>query len=553
MRLLLTFVLASLANHVAGEEFWEAKVDAVMKACEVDLEAGDEIDEDAFTCIIYGKLSMQPSYTAAGMDIGTEYTTAGGGNTVSKTEFIDYMLDVQTHLQEEMIANLVGVAAAVPDTAGLATVDPSVLAADFKVSIELTLKKDPSDFFKGDLDAFKTTLMNVFDPDGEWITVDNFVFQLRAGSAVMTGTAFAPDEGSATAAETNLMDEMGDKDSASSLLGEEVTSDPTIAVTPSTPALVISPTNAIIVGIAAVFSGIITCFLAKRSSKTRRAAWGTDYSSCCSTGCCSGYGLKGWAQGNVLAAIIVIASTIPMYVQMNVVAEGLTCIIDNVLALGELGGDAAAVVEALPVSILELIKPQVGLLGLASILPAALAAVFMILTSGCGYRTSSSMCCTKLFALITHVLLILSAVLYIVFAALGVVVTLEFAQPILKTITGICDTKIPILGDLAQGAADGLELAKSQGAVPQELQDAVDIIVPTYEIFEATCGCLVDLLFELAALVAPGATAAVASFYGLYSVHGLCCAANCCYSPVGAGKSGDGATISKGDEAVQDV
>jgi len=167
------------------------------------------------------------------------------------------------------------------------------------------------------------------------------------------------------------------------------------------------------------------------------------------------------------------------------------------------------------------------------------------------------MCCAKFFAFLNHILLILSAVLYIIFGAIGIAITLEFARPYLKLITGICETKIPILAELAQGAQQALDMAESVDTPADDLKDiqtAVDVLKPTYEIFDTACDCLSDLMFDLAGLVVPGAVAAVASFYGLYSIHGLCCAANCCYAPTGAGKpDGSGATISKTDQAVQDV
>jgi len=373
-----------------------------------------------------------------------------------------------------------------------------------------------------------------------------------------SGAAGEPDEASADEAQTSASEKLGDKESATALLGVEVTEDPEIEVARSVPVLQVSTTLPIIIGVVAILLGLSTCFLAKRSGGKRRALWSIDYAGCCSTGCCSGYGLKGWSQGTFLAAIFLLGSAIPIYVQMTAVADRLLCIVEQVKALTEIGGDAAALVEGLgdATALLGTLEQSLPLLGIAAILPAALAAVFMILSAGFAFRTSSTMCCAKLFALITQLFCLLSAVLYIIFGALGVAVTLEVIQPILKLITGICETKIPIMADLAEGAKGALAMAEDVGSSAADLADiqaVVDVLVPTVETFGAACDCLTELMFDLSYLVVPGAVAAIASFYGLYSVHGLCCAAKCCYSPTGAGNPGEGTTLSKTDQAVQDV
>jgi hypothetical protein len=376
------------------------------------------------------------------------------------------------------------------------------------------------------------------------------------GSSVLTASALAPDKDAADSAEASMAKEMGDKEAASALLGVEVTSDPVFGVTQATPTLNPPIWLPIVIGVVAIVLGALTCFLAKRSGKKRRGLWGADYASCCSTGCCSGYGLKGWSQGTILAAIFLLGSAIPIYLQMNAVAVTLGCIITSVLELQDLGGDAASLLGSLAgvTGILSTITAYLNLLGVAAIVPAALAAVGMIVSAGCAYRTSSSMCCAKFFALLDHLLLILSAVLYIIFAALGVAITLPFVAEYLKIITAICETKIPILAELAQGASSALTMAEAAGTSADELADikeAAGTLIDTYTLFDGACTCLVQLMFDLSGLVVPGAVAAIASFYGLYSIHGLCCAANCCYAPVGAGKpDGSGATIEK---AVQDV
>jgi len=101
------------------------------------------------------------------------------------------------------------------------------------------------------------------------------------------------------------------------------------------------------------------------------------------------------------------------------------------------------------------------------------------------------------------------------------------------------------------GAVTAIEMANDAGiTVDQAMQDAVDILQPSFTIFSTACDNLDGLVTNFGGLLVPGFCGIIASVYCLFIVDGLCCAAKCCSSPKVTGKVDTSATINK---AVQDV
>jgi len=402
-------------------------------------------------------------------------------------------------------------------------VSAGMQAAEAVVKMSLTIKENADEMWPDEKAALLTALLEALELTE--IPLSDVKFTLTAGSSVADATIFVPKQADADRAATAQQANLGTPEAASEALDVEV-EEITFSARSSTPQS--STSGAIVVIIVAVLLGFVTCFgFAKRAAKIRREAWNAEYEGCCSTGCCSAYALKGWALGTAVAGVFLFACALPTFLEVQKVATGLTCILDQVLVLIEIESmaDIAAPLEQ-GINLVLPFRSQIGLLPIAALVPAILAAVWMVITAGCAAKTSATMCAAKCFCVMDFLLLILSAVFYIIFAAIGWFITSPFATEILKMVTSQCDALVPVMKGMLATVQ-----ALSDTSDDPELTDMATDLEPAVAALEAACTCVIDIIFALGALFGAGLLATFASFYCIFVIYGLCCSAKCCKKP----------------------
>lgn len=531
---------------------------------------------DHFKCLLIDKLALagdnadfqnQYGKPLTGENSFFEQADADSDNKITQPEMVAWVLGdtIPKPLTTDVVAAMAGFDPNIIELGDLANTHESVSEATHEVEVSMTLNAAPESFAIGEKTKIKNYLMSVMDPTSEWLTAANFAFLMAPGSTVLTATAFAPDASKADAATSAMSSTMGTAADASAALSQaagvtiEVT---TIEVTSGTtfPELPLDAgalTIPIVFVAVAVVLCIFTCVFSRFLAKKKRAEWEQDYTGCCATGCCSAFALKGWATSTLLAVVFLFAAGFPVYNQMNAVAEDIKTILDAVVDISEVGGDAAEALGSVDseLTVIDPIRDYIDLLGVAAIVPTALAAVCLLFSAGCALRTSRTMCCAKFFAFLGHIFCIASIVFSAIWTALGVAVTLDFVQDILMIVLGICKTKLPIV---QQATADGQAILSAATAAGQELDADIvaglNVLIENTPILASACTALDDLVHAFGGLLVPGFTCVVASVYALWVIDGLCCAAKCCASPIVTGKRVDGESPGfKTADAVQDV
>merc|ERR1712054_241955 len=88
----------------------------------------------------------------------------------------------------------------------------------------------------------------------------------------------------------------------------------------------------IVVTVIAVVLCIVSGLIARLAGLKRRNKLNVRYDgSCCKTGCCSAYALKGWSLATYIACIFLLAASLTLYVAMDKVAKNIGGILDSVL------------------------------------------------------------------------------------------------------------------------------------------------------------------------------------------------------------------------------
>jgi hypothetical protein len=502
--------------------------------------AGDGLDVTEWACI-FTKLGIEEDFATHEATYGSSFTAADTNtNNVIGYDGATGTNDADDEEPSEWISNLddedfrgaivmamLGLPPGGPG--GMADelvnmVSPGMQAAEAVVKMALTIKENADDMWPDEKAALLTALLEALELSE--IPPSDVKFTLTAGSSVAEASIFVPTQADADRASTASEANLGTPEAASEALGVEV-EEITFSARASTPQS--STSGAIVVVIVAVVLGLVTCFgFAKRAAKTRRAAWNAEYEGCCSTGCCSAYALKGWALGTAVAGVFLLACAIPTYLEVAKVATGLQCIIDQVIALTkvEMMAEVAAPLEQ-GIGLVLPYRDQISLLPIAALVPAILAAVWMVITAICAAKTSATMCAAKCFCVMDFLLLLLSVVFYIIFAAIGWFITSPFAVDIIKQVTSTCDALVPTMKGMA---ATVNTLAETQPD-NQDLSDMAADLEPAVAALEGACTCVVDIIFTLGALFSAGLLATFASFYCIFVIYGLCCSAKCCKKP----------------------
>ena len=123
-----------------------------------------------------------------------------------------------------------------------------------------------------------------------------------------------------------------------------------------------------------------------------------------------------------------------------------------------------------------------------------------------------------------------SVIIYFVFLAISIALKLPEVQDVLRTITLMCDTGIPLLTQAADDSYALIETATNAGLpddVIAEINQAYDDGVATVTIMETMCGCLLALVATLDALLTPALLCVTASLCAGWMSFGNLCS-SCC-------------------------
>jgi len=357
--------------------------------------------------------------------------------------------------------------------------------------------------------------------------------RLKIGDIVVTATGFMADQASADAASAATDAALSDPAAATIAIGFTVTVGATTASSDLLGSKEMSMPPLIIAGILFLLLCVFTCVAACVMSKKANSAGVAG--GCCEAGCCSYFALPTWAKTNMFAALLVMLSTVFLYLAVDKVAAELTCLLDGIKDLSLLEGEASDAVAELPMDIIDLVKEYVQFLSLVVLAPG-LAAGFMLITNGACFhkKQKGCYCGPKCLVALGHLLLVGTLVVSIIMTALGAVMYQSFVTDMLRTITDVCDTVVPLLDQIIADATTLLASTADLGIDPVELasiQYDVDNAVAGTVVFKVVCKCMNALFNQFSNLLVPGVFTVVSLFYALYTNQATCCAASCCGNP----------------------
>ena len=534
----------------------------------------------ALNCDATSSTRYDGSYCIA--DVTAQFQAADTNNDggISPTELISWAVSregsaiaADQELGKQLIMRLTGVPdpeAAVGLLSGIGQVSSSQSAAEAVVTVSFTLGVAPDTLFPGEKDMLLMNCIKLLYPNEtptryQEIFTDTVMTILSgdasgrrlsvATSSTVTITAYFPSDAAASAGSANMQSVMSSPAAATTYLGVPVTSTPTVSISkpPGSGAMEIVPA-AIIAGLMVVLF-FVACCVAKFCSEKMRKKFETAPKAvgCCGScraGCCSAFALKGWAWNNMIAIVFLLVAAGVLFHRMHAVTTGIIGIIDAVFAMKTVRmaevRDAVAGFSSI-LGMIDPIRPQLPLLTIAVIVPAAIAAIFLLISSLCSCRASGTMCCAKLFLMLTYIFLIICIVFYIIFAALGIAISLPIVRSRLSMVTGICGTTVPMLQQTVQDTSLALERARATpGVASADLDTAAQQLADAAEpaaIMDGLCGTLFSLFDHLPALFAPALSCVFAAIFGLYSSCVTCCVAKCCCSPKVTSKKYDGELV----------
>ena len=553
MHLARCLLLVSSIAAASGAEYYAAYIDKVFVKSDVDTDgvltadeignfvekvdcgpkmtaAFDPFETDSDTAFTNSKTTL---YTRANTDSVTGVTKAEltawiekSGKTSTEKAFADCIIVGMTGIDKTPGAT----------TSGIGVENTKVTEAKAFIELVFTMTQNPEDLFIGERKSLRSKIINLMSIPSVTTAADLFM-TISAGSGVVEAKAYVPTEAEAKTGKSNLATALPDKTTASAALGVTVESKPTIKEGQPYPVADDDITlPASVAGIAVVL-GVLACCLGKFFAKKRRASSETKYDGCCSTGCCSPYALQGWSAGVVIAVLFMLGGMFVFWQAMGDVKTDVVCIIDKILELKDLGGDAAEAISAIDgvLDTVKQIKPYIEMIDLISLAPAAVVVLTLIITAGCGQRDIQTMKWMKCFALTSLPLLIVCIVFYAIFSAVGYAITFEAVQEQFIKVTSLCETSLPTIKQTLTDAESALKSAKTLTGVDasdmSDLEDKVSYARPAANIFEAVCDCINNLFFSINKLFIPGLCCVSASVYALWTVFAMCCAGKCCCRP----------------------
>jgi len=425
----------------------------------------------------------------------------------------------------------------VPDDLISSDAPAAIQSAAKKVSMNWTVSGDLMDYRKGDRDAIASRLATTLG-----VEVSAVVLLFSAGSVVVSVEIFAATDAEAGTIENGMTGITAA--SASTMMGCSSTC-VTALTKPTAKAIGVEmPSYTLIgagVGVLLVLL-VFTCVLAVFTGKNYRKKTGQTYVGCCSTGCCSFNAMRAWSFGNVLAFIFLLVGTILLYLKSDDFVDAIRGIIQAIEDLNANGGAGADAISGIPMDVIDQAKRVLDYMALIILLPGILGAVLLLLAALLGWRRTDVQCPTKCCVFLSDIVILIAGILSIIFVAVAIVMNTSIAQDQLEQITGICNTNLPILTQLAVDAKNGLDVAKTiQGVDVQSLEDAEKTYtenIQTLDSFKLACDNLDNAFLAISGLFVPAFICVCAIILAFFTNQGLCCAGNCCKKPTSVVKVG---------------
>jgi len=484
--------------------------------------------------------SHQQSYTVA-------FGALDGSNDLKLTipEFVDAAVNFANY-KDGLIEAFTNGAGKVPEASDIVEVDPIITTAEAALKVSLTMAGSIGDIYKGTRDK-----MRAWFAQTAGVPTAAVILTFLPGSVVVDATIYTPDAAAAETAKAAMPSTAAGFNAVPAFAGFTVTQDPTYEVDETEPLPI-----PIVAGIGAglLVLGLFTCVMVSIGAGKERKAKGVAPQGCCSTGCCSFFAVQQWAFSNFGAIIVFCGALAYLALEMEGVQNIFVDLIDVIAAMRISTFTAVAdLMGELPPDILDQIeanKSHAKLLRFYVLGPGVLAIVFLALASllGCSTRRKGTYCCTKLFVILSNILLILALVFYAIFA--GAAVVINYAPPAIKenlnSIEGLC-TQIP--AQIQQLTADNQHAINIFAGTPG--QNQADLAALQLEIDKVTalnvqitlgCDSIKNLFDEMIVVFLPGLLCVIAIVFALFTNNSLCCAAGCCKAPPKT-KPANGATV----------
>jgi len=549
----LVFALAVSCVAASEETIDPSKIDfdTILMPLwnQTDANGDGSLDLSEFTAACQ-RLDIQASFfTQHGGSYSVAFADIDANTDLKVTipEFVDAAVRF-TGYKDGLIEAFTNGAGKVPEASDIIDLPSAILTAEASLKVQLTIAGSIGDIYPGTRKGLKTYFATTAG-----VSEDAVILTFLPGSVVVEAVIYTPDAEAAEAAQAAMPTTAAGFNAVPAFAGFTVTSEPTYEVDEVEPLPI-----PIVAGIGGglFVLGLFTCFMVSLGAGKERKAKGVAPTGCCSTGCCSFFAVQQWAFSNMGAILIFAGGLAYLSLEMDGVQNIFVSLIDVIAAMRISTFTAVSDLLAdLPADVLDQIetnKSHAKLLRFYVLGPGVLAIVFLFLASllGCSKGRKGTYCCTKLFIILSNILLILALVFYSIFA--GTAVVINYAPPAIKehlaNIEGLC-TQIP--AQIKQLAADNMAVLNILETTPG--QNQADIAALQAEVDEVqrlnaqiTIGCdsIKQLFDEMIILFLPGLLCVIAIVYALFTNNALCCAAGCCRSPPkNGGAGGGGATV----------
>lgn len=250
--------------------------------------------------------------------------------------------------------------------------------------------------------------------------------------------------------------------------------------------------------------------------------------------CCKGHA-KLWAVLTFVSALLLCGSAVYLFISMQELMVSINFVLLTIAGLQEAGSSLGASASSqLPDAFLEVMRQAAPYLDFASMGPAMIAMVFLMLAGGLGCSASPeqrSFCCAKLFVLLSDVALTLSLAW-----SLGVTIAALMADRPLLTdqwagFTAVCTDSLPALQQAVDDAEDAADLLSGSGASFNERVQVLEALAGAQaqlDDFRALCTVLEQVPEQVMSLQGAGLCGLIATLLSFVSVNAFCCAAGCC-------------------------
>jgi len=533
--MLRVLLASSIALAAGSSQAFEPFLESLWS--DSDTDSDDKLDLTEWNDAV-NRLAAEHVFT----DFGTSpeeifYQIAGMDNMIDQSEAIDWATNQA--LGKDFAKALVGIDGLDGGIDFSSEAPTAIKDAATKVTREFTLSKNLMDLKQRDRDEIKGRIATQFG-----VSIDAVICTFSAGSVVVKAEVYAADATQASTIESAMA--AIDTTQADTLMGcapscvTGMSSVSTSVVSWELPSMGMVGLGVAALVLAGTFTWIIAMFIGKKT----RTETGQSYNSCCSDGCCSYNAARGWACGNIMAFIFLLSGAISLYVESGNFVDAIKGLLAEIVSLGQTTGPGADALSAIPMDIVDQATPYLDYVSLIIMLPGVVGAVFLLFAALLGCRRKSTMCMGKCCVALSDIVLIVAFVLYIIFAASGIVLGLPVAQEQVSTITGICETKVPQIAQIATNARAAYDAAVALPAVDatslSDMQTELLQAEEQIQLFAAACIYLNTGLTSISELFVPSFVCVCAILLAFWTNHGLCCAASCCRTPSPAlGKVGD--------------